>query len=166
MARNRLKTKGRRDGGSFVQFLRHVFTSNEYYKLSPLASALLVDIYMQYNGSNNGDFCIAPKIMRPKGWTSQGQLHKAKKELLEKGWIIETRKGGRNKATLYAVTFWAIDDCKGKLDIKPTSAPLSYWRFASTPEIKVLSPHSRQTLSDIQTSEAIVVQKQKATCPS
>ena len=136
----RERVKGRLEGGSFKKFSDRVFKSKEFYDLSFKARALLLDIYMQYNGSNNGDFCIAPKIMRPKGWTSQDQLHKAKKELINSGWIIETRKGGRNRASLYSVTYLPINDCKGKLDVKETLTPLNYWKAENRHKITNLCP--------------------------
>jgi len=62
------------------------------------------------------------------GWRSNDQLRKALGELLREGWIIITRHGGRHMASLYAVTFLQIDECGGKLDVKPTTAPLHLWK--------------------------------------
>ncbi|WP_457321454.1 hypothetical protein [Stenotrophomonas sp. P5_B8] len=36
----------------------------------------------------------------------------AKRELLEAGWIIETRKGGRNSCGLYALSYYPIDESR------------------------------------------------------
>jgi hypothetical protein len=55
-------------------------------------------------------------------------LSKALKELRGGNWIEVSRQGGRHKATLYAVTFYAIDYCKGKLDVSSTGSPRSTWR--------------------------------------
>jgi len=72
MGRRREKIKGRCESGSYCAFIHNTFTSPQYYALSHTARSLLNDIYLQFKGENNGDFCIAPKIMHPKGWTSQG----------------------------------------------------------------------------------------------
>jgi|TARA_B100001971_G_scaffold150400_1_gene139529 hypothetical protein len=66
--------------------------------------------------------------MRNRGWNSSDQLHKAKNELLERGLILVSRQGGRNKCSLYAVTWQPIDDCKGKLDIGASNKSLNLWK--------------------------------------
>jgi hypothetical protein len=104
------------------------FSSPEYAALSPRAVKALIDLLTQYRGANNGDLCAAWSIMRKRGWSSKDQLVKAIRELLESGWIIVTRPGGRRITTLYALTFFPIDDCNGKHDVKPMVAPLHYWR--------------------------------------
>ena len=53
---------------------------------------------------------------------------KAKNELIERGFIAVSRQGGRNKCSLYAVTWQPIDDCKGKLDIGASNKPLNLWK--------------------------------------
>ena len=68
--------------------------------------------------------------MRLRGWRSEATLMKAKRELIELGLIVETRKGARpNKASLYAVTFYALDDCGGKLDITPKAFPRGAYKL-------------------------------------
>ena len=44
----------------------------------------------------------------------------SKKRIANRGFIIITRQGGRNRASLFAITWKEIDECKGKLDIDPT----------------------------------------------
>ena len=59
-----------------------------------------------YNGRNNGDLAAAWKLMQPRGWNSETTLHKAKKELIAAGFIIEMRKGKRpNSCSLFALTW-------------------------------------------------------------
>jgi hypothetical protein len=89
---------------------------------------LLDNFTAQLNGKNNGDLSAAPKIMKLFGWTSQGSVHSALIELLAFGFIEQTRQGGRNKCSLYAVTWLAIDECKDKLDVKFTSVPSNLWK--------------------------------------
>ena len=66
--------------------------------------------------------------MKKRGWRSESTLNNARKELLYYGWIVCSRQGGKNQASLYAVTFRSIDECKGKLDIKETVTSLGYWK--------------------------------------
>ena len=129
MARSILKAKGRREGqGGFSRLIHAYFETLEYAALSPRAVKALIDIYCQYRGSNNGDLTGAFSVMRKRGWSSKDQLSKALKELLDGGWLMVTRQGGRHSATLYAVTFMPIDACGGKLDVKATATAPHLWK--------------------------------------
>ena len=69
--------------------------------------------------------------MRPRGWRSEETLAKAKRELLQTQLIVETRKGWRpNRASLYALMFFALDYCDGKLAIiAPAGFPYGAWKL-------------------------------------
>ncbi len=122
--------KEKRDGGAFITVPLSVLTSRAYTEATPYARMLLFDLFMQYRGSNNGDLCAAWKFMQPRGWRSPLTLQRAKQELIRLGLVVETRKGARpNKASLYAVTWCALDDCKGKLDISPAVFSRGAYRF-------------------------------------
>lgn len=113
--------KDKRDGGAFITLPLSVLNSRAYLDAGPYARMLLIDLFMQYRGDNNGDLCAAWKFMKPRGWRSEATLNKAKRALIELGLIVETRKGARpNKASLYAVTWCALDYCGGKLDMSPS----------------------------------------------
>ena len=66
--------------------------------------------------------------MRLYGWTSKGTVDKALNELLARGFIEQTRQGGRNKCSLYAVSWLAIDECGGKLDVSDTRVASNLWK--------------------------------------
>ena len=157
--KNKLAThKGRRgSGGGFSALPHEYFQSQEYARLSPRAVKLLIDMYCQYRGNNNGDLTATWSIMRRCGWTSKSQLKKALDELERTGWLLRTRQGSINAPTLYAVTFRGIDHCGGKLEtgIKPDSKPLHLWR---NPEYAIQRPPSRRrvkTMSpDLHTGDA------------
>ncbi|HXF67671.1 MAG TPA: hypothetical protein VNK67_13375 [Burkholderiales bacterium] len=104
------------------------FESPEYAELSPRAVKALLDIYCQFRGSNNGLLTASWGIMRARGWRSKSNLRNAVRELLDRGWLITTRRGGRHCATCFAVTFLGIDECGGALDITPSPYPLHLWR--------------------------------------
>ena len=98
-----------------------------------------MDLVVQYRGDNNGDLCAAWKLMKPRGWRSEATLHKAKRELIELGLIVETRKGWRpNKASLYAVTWLDLDYCGGKLDISQKGFTRGAYRLLDP--MPVMSP--------------------------
>lgn len=128
--RNRLKNaKESREGGGFVALPFVVIRSQSFATLSSHAVKLLFDLLAQYNGGNNGDLEMTWRTMRKRGWKSKDTLYKARDELARLDWIEVTRVGGlMHKATLYAVTFYAVNHCNGKLDVSDTRSPKSTWR--------------------------------------
>jgi hypothetical protein len=141
----RERMKGRKTRGSFCAFPHAYFTSDQFAKLSPIAVKLLVDLFMQYKGTNNGDLCATWSLMRRRGWTSKSQLAQALKELQETGWIVRTRLGYINRAALYAVTFEGINECGGKLEeVQASPVPLNLWRL---PEYQWVRPRSKRRIT-------------------
>lgn len=125
MSRRRKIAKGWQINGRFIAIPETVYNHDDFKSLSSRAVKLLIDLLSQYHGYNNGDLCAAMTLMKKRSWKSNDQRNKALKELLDKELIVLTRQGGRKKASLYAVTWFPIDDCKGKLDIRATTKP---WR--------------------------------------
>jgi len=135
MASQRERIKGRKDSGTHAAKPHHIFRPNFKDKMPSPASILnhsaahlLDNLIAQFNGKNNGDFSAAPAIMELYGWTSKGALDKALKELLAHGFIEQTRQGGRNKCSLFAVTWLAIDECNRKLDVSATRVASNLWK--------------------------------------
>ncbi|WP_054760607.1 hypothetical protein [Methylomonas koyamae] len=89
---------------------------------------MLDNLTAQYNGKNNGDLSAAPKIMELFGWKSRGSIDESLTELLAFGFIEQTRQGGRNQCSLYAITWQPIDECGGKLDVKSTIVASNLWK--------------------------------------
>ena len=131
MAKSRFKnTKDKCDGGAFIKLPLCVLNGAAYLGLGAHARMLLWDLSAQYRGDNNGDLCAAWKLMHPRGWRSEATLNKAKRELLEAGLIVEARKGARpNKCSLYALTWYALDDCGGKLEISARAFPRGAYKL-------------------------------------
>lgn len=124
--------KGRKGASIYFGLPHTLINTRKYRSLSNHAIKLLIDLGSQYRGFNNGDLCAAWTLMKEMGWKSRSSLFKAKNELLNVGFIIVTRQGGRNKPTLFAITWKEVNECKGKLDIKPTkNAPGGWLDFAS-----------------------------------
>ena len=122
------KAKGRASSGSFVSLPHSVLKHPAFATLTPRGTKLLIDLATQYRGKNNGDLSMPLSQMRNRGWNSSDQLQKAKNELIERGFIVVSRQGGRNKCSLYGITWQPIDDCKGKLDIGASNKPLNLWK--------------------------------------
>ena len=121
MARNRKK------GKPLLSIPREVVESRQYAELNGNAVKLMVDLHGQYRGYNNGDLCAAYSIMKKRGWRSKGTLQTAIDRLKRGRWILVTRQGGRNKPSLYGLTYLQIDECGGKLDIQSTTKVLNDW---------------------------------------
>ncbi|WP_421793879.1 hypothetical protein [Hydrocarboniphaga effusa] len=134
MAKSRAKLKGRREGGSFAAFPHACAEHPNYLGLSGSAVKLLHDMHHRYNGKNNGDLSVAMTIMQPRGWKSPMTLAAARDELEDRGWIVRTTWATRKSPVLYALTFLAIDDCNGKLDVKASQVALGYWKLGKNPE--------------------------------
>lgn len=129
--------KEKRGEGLFIPLSFDMLRSAEFASLSYHATKLLFDLLQQYNLRNNGDLGMSfEHFMKPRGWKSKETLNNARIELLEKGFIIITRQGGMRECSLYAVTFFAIDECDGKLDVSATRRPLNLWRKHSPLKIK------------------------------
>lgn len=119
-------------GGQFAALPYTVLKSAKFASLSPVAVKLMLDLLSQYDGKNNGDLCAAYSVMQKRGWSSKSNLAKALKELMDNQFIVLSEQGGRHKPTLYAITFYAIDECldkKGisKHSLKPTVTPFNDW---------------------------------------
>jgi hypothetical protein len=55
--------------------------------------------------------------MKVRGWRSEATLARAKREVIDKGFLYETRKGRLpNTCSLYAVTWYPLDMCD-KFDV-------------------------------------------------
>lgn len=125
----RKKLKARSEHGAFSALPKAVIAKMQE-KLTPVGYKLLIDLYEQYNGNNNGDLTPAWSVMNKKGWNSKDTLNNARKELINQGFIELTRQGTLrpHSCSLYAVTWINIDECNGKLDVKPTKTGSGLWR--------------------------------------
>lgn len=126
--RGRLRNKGRAELGSFSAIPHAVQDSANWRACGGPAIKLLCDLARQYRGCNNGDLCASMSILKPKGWSSPETVFYALLELRHCGMIVQTRQGGLHAASLYALTWHAIDECGGKLDCAATSVAPGNWR--------------------------------------
>lgn len=129
MARTRVKTKGRRDGGSFFLLPHTLLKCSDFASLSGSALKVLLHLGSQFNGKNNGDLSATLTDVRACGVRSSSTLAAAIVELQQRSLITCTRTGRfmrpGGRCALYGLTWLAIDDCPGKgLEHPPTAAPL------------------------------------------
>jgi hypothetical protein len=117
MANGRNKTsKGDtgRDGGGFVALPWSVLDCPAYARLSHPARALLVELARQFVRDNNGRLLASGAYLAKRGWKSADVITRAKRELVEAGFVHEMVKGHRpNKASWYAVTWQRLDRLPG-----------------------------------------------------
>jgi len=125
--KRRQKLTGRAKGAPFLMLEHRISDSEEFGRLSGNAVKLLLELARQYRPGKNGDLSIAWSMLSTRGWRSKATVHGAKLELLAGGWIIETRKGGKNMCSLYALTYYAIDESEKHLE-PSTVTPPNLWR--------------------------------------
>ncbi len=93
------------------------------------AKALLFELIRQHNGKNNGHLQLSFSWLAKRGWKSRDVIQRAKLELIERGLLIRTAKGGLNLgADWYAVTWLAITNFVG-LDIQAKDYHPGAWSF-------------------------------------
>lgn len=103
-----------RVSGGFVALPWAVLDSAAYGALSHPARSLLLEIARQYVRGNNGRLLASTTHLAKRGWSSADVITRAKRELLEAGFIHETVKGHRpNKASWYALTWYLLDPHHG-----------------------------------------------------
>ena len=123
----RLKVKGRRTSGSFLKLDKELLAHPNFVKLTPRAVKLLVDLGSYYNGSNNGDLTPAMANMKQRGWRSNSNLVAALEELVYYQFVKVTRQGCKGICTLVLLTFFPVNESKGKHSFRTTPiAPNDY----------------------------------------
>ncbi|MFN8893407.1 MAG: hypothetical protein ACK5Y8_06560 [Betaproteobacteria bacterium] len=105
------KGKGRvwGDGPSFVALHDNVMRSPGMRQTGHTARSLLLDIALQYDGKNNGQLVAAQKYLKALGWRSSDVVTWALRELCAAGLLIETRKGGINRPSWFALAWQPLD---------------------------------------------------------
>ena len=106
----RKKASENRDSGGFVAIPWSVLDCPAWQALSHTSRDLLLELARQFVRDNNGQLVCCDKRLGPRGWRSPDVISRAKRQLIDLGFIFETRKGHRpNKASWYAITWYALD---------------------------------------------------------
>jgi hypothetical protein len=111
---SRRKTKPDRDGGGFVALPWAVLDSKNFQNLSHAAKSLLLEFARQYGDGFNGRLLCSMRYLKARGFHSSDVVTRAKRELIDAGFIFETVMGHRpNKASWYAVTWYPLSKIPG-----------------------------------------------------
>lgn len=122
----------KRSKGRFVGIPFSVLESEQGKSLTPYEVKLLVDLLLQYTGSNNGHLSPCFELMKQRDW-AKGTLYRTKNSLIKKGFIVVTRQGKKQRGspTLVAITWNGIDKPKDNViyddGIKVDASPLRLW---------------------------------------
>lgn len=151
MARTRIKTKGRRDSGTFAALPHVVMDSEDFRGLSGGALKVLLGLLRQYRGGNNGDMSATFAQAKEWGIGSKSTLNSALDELQFRGLVIKTREGRFIRpggcCALYAISWRPIDECDGKLEVSPTVTPPRKFTLERTNSpVQKLYPHGTETV--------------------
>ena len=154
MARKHKQARLETISGGYGAIPWTVIDSISFKGASDKAKALLFALMRQHSGNNNGRLHLAKKWLYKQGWTCHENNSKARKELIERGLIVQTKWGGLNMgADLFALTWYDISNYVG-LDITAKGYSRSAYmlcNLAPTPRRK--PPVTKQNaLTDDRTS--------------
>ena len=104
-----------RISGGFSAIPHRVLDSTAFKGAGHIAKSLLFDLMRQVNGSNNGHLQLSYEwLTKERGWKSRDTIKRAQLELVQRGLVLETRKGGLNKgAAQFALTWLPISNSNG-----------------------------------------------------
>ena len=103
-----------RDPGGFVALPWSVLDCSAYASLSHPARSLLMEFARQYVRDNNGRLLASSAYLATRGWRSADVIARAKKELVQAGFIFQTVQGHRpNKASWFAITWYSLNRLPG-----------------------------------------------------
>jgi hypothetical protein len=113
--------------GPFMYFTHRMMESAAYIGLSAHAIAMLNEFAMLYNGRNNGSLIGSMAHFEKRGWNSRDMVQKARKELLDAGFLFQTVQGHRpNKASHFAVTWQPLDNPVAPLEYFDAGVPKAF----------------------------------------
>ena len=139
--------------GAYTAVPHRVLDSQAFIGASDRAKALLFPLMRQHNGLNNGRLQLTDKWLAKQGYPSAGMNLKAREELIERGLIVQTRRGGLNSGcNWYALTWLPISNFVG-LDITASTYHQGAWGNCKLPPTaRRKPPEKRETHSDHRSS--------------
>lgn len=148
----RAKVTGRKGerAGTFVPMLHIILRDEIFLNLTPVAYKTLNYIASQCNRYNNGDLDICEKNAKKRGLKmSAASLRRGAKELLEAGFIELTRQGGRNRNSLYGLSWYDITYDPKKHDYEHRGPTMRWLRQkCSSPMTQIESPVTQSSVSE------------------
>lgn len=139
--------------GAYTAVPHMLLDNAAFIGASDRAKSLLFALMRQHNGGNNGRFQLTDKWLKKHGWPSAGLNIKVRVELIERGLIVQTKRGGLNiGANWFALTWLPITNYVG-LDITASDYHQGAWgdcKLPPTPRRK--PPKKRATPSGYRSS--------------
>lgn len=135
---------------SFVAMPHVLLRDERVLNLTPNAHKTLNYLASQYQGHNNGDLDICEKNARKRGMKmSAASLRRGASELEEAGVIKKTRQGGKNRNSLYALTWREINYDPRKHDYVSSFGASMDWlpKKSSSPVTQLESPVTQSVVS-------------------
>lgn len=115
--------------GSYTAIPHTVLDSVAFIGAGNTAKALLLELLRQHNGINNGHFQLTGHWLKKRGWRSPEVVIRARRQLIERGLVVQTRQGGLNIGlSQYGVTWIPISNFIG-LDISAKDYLRGAWQF-------------------------------------
>ena len=151
MARTKNKPRPETISGGYSAIPWSVVDSDSFSGASDKAKSLLYALMRQHNGNNNGHLHLAKKWLYNHGWTCDENNRKARDELIERGLVVITKRGGLNMGpNWHALTWHEISNFVG-LDIDAKSYPRGAYtlcKLAPTPRRKPPAGKQNELLDD------------------
>jgi len=153
MARKSKSKRPETISGGYSTIPLSVLDSVSFMGASDKAKALLFALMRQHNGSNNGHLHLAKQWLYRQGWTCHENNAKARKELIERNLVVQTKWGGLNMgADLFALTWLDITSYVG-LDITSKSYAKGLYTLCNLPPTPRRKPPTKKlALTDDRTS--------------
>jgi hypothetical protein len=138
--------------GGYTAIPWKVLDSQAFIGATDRAKSLLYALMRQHNGSNNGRLQLTNKWLSEHGWPSAGMNSKSREELVDRGLIIQTRRGGLNfGSNWYALTWVAITNFVG-LEVSAQTYHPGAWAGCSLKNTARRNPPKRETPSGVRNS--------------
>lgn len=134
--------------GGYAAVPWRLLDSQAFIGASDRAKSLLYALMRQHTGSNNGRLQLTEKWLASHGWPSVGMNLKSREELIERGLIIQTRRGGLNRGcNWFALSWLSISNFVG-LDIAASAYYPGAWAACELkPTARRKPPEKRVTPS-------------------
>ena len=147
MARRSKQARPESISGGYGAIPWMVMDSVSFKGASDKAKALLFALMRQHNGSNNGHLHLAKKWLYNQGWTCHENNSKARRELIERSLIVQTKWGGLNMGPdLFALTWYDITNYVG-LDITSKSYSRGAYMLCNLAPTKRRNPPVRKQIA-------------------
>lgn len=159
MSRSKNSQRPERISGGYAGIPWVVMDSPSFIGCTVRAQALLYALMRQHNGLNNGHLQLTKSWLSERGWKCHESNIKARKELIERGLVVQTKFGGLNMgADLFALTWYPITNYIG-LDITSRGYHQGAYSLCCLPPTKKRNqPQKRDARSDKRTSAASIIE--------